>query len=119
LLGTTGEGDDGYVYRVYRIGSPDLRTGVDTRTSITLRKRGFDEAKHTFSPGPWYSSQWDALQNCREFKIVLLVGPLPPQEIIKEKETIQREVIVKLRCRNCGQTFDERLSRCPNCGTPA
>jgi len=42
-----------------------------------------------------------------------------PPEVVKEKETIQREVIVKIRCRNCGQTFDETLNRCPNCGAPA
>jgi hypothetical protein len=117
--GQTGERDDGYVYRVYRIRSSDLSRGVDTRTSITLRKRGFDEAKHAFSPGPWHSSEWDALQDCQEFKIVLLGGPLPPQEVVKEKETIQREVIVKIRCRHCGQTFEETLNRCPNCGAPA
>lgn len=41
------------------------------------------------------------------------------QEMVKEKETIQREVIVKLRCRHCGQTFEEALNRCPHCGAPA
>jgi len=41
------------------------------------------------------------------------------QGLVKEKETIQREVIVKVRCRNCGQLFDETLSNCPNCGAPA
>jgi len=25
----------------------------------------------------------------------------------------------KVRCRNCGQLFDERLRRCPRCGAPA
>jgi hypothetical protein len=116
--GQTGERDDGYVYRMYSIGASDL-SRVDTRTSITLRKTGFDETKQAFSPGPWHSSQWDALQDCRGLKIVLPGGPLPPQEIVKEKETIQREVIVKIRCRNCGQTFEETLSRCPNSGAPA
>lgn len=40
-------------------------------------------------------------------------------EMVKEKETIQREVIVKIRCRNCGQIFEETQDRCPNCGAPA
>jgi uncharacterized OB-fold protein len=39
-------------------------------------------------------------------------------ETVKEKETIEREVIVKIRCRNCGQTFEETQNRCPNCGAP-
>jgi hypothetical protein len=40
-------------------------------------------------------------------------------EMVKEKETIEREVVVKIRCRNCGQIFEERFNRCPNCGAPA
>ena len=40
-------------------------------------------------------------------------------EMAKEKETIQREVIVKIRCRHCGQIFEETLNQCPNCGAPA
>jgi hypothetical protein len=47
-----------------------------------------------------------------------LVEPDAP-EMVKEKETIQREVVVKIRCRSCGQLFEETLNRCPHCGAPA
>jgi len=47
-----------------------------------------------------------------------LVEPDAP-EMVKEKETIEREVVVKIRCRNCGQLYEERENRCPNCGAPA
>jgi hypothetical protein len=34
------------------------------------------------------------------------------KEVMKEKE-----VIVKLRCNNCRNIFDETLTKCPSCGT--
>ncbi len=48
------------------------------------------------------------------------VSPVPQQpikEVIREKE-ILREV-VKIRCRHCGELFEERSSHCPHCGAPA
>jgi len=34
--------------------------------------------------------------------------------VLREKEVIRE--IVKVRCRYCGQLFEERLDRCPHCG---
>jgi tRNA(Ile2) C34 agmatinyltransferase TiaS len=36
------------------------------------------------------------------------------QPIIKEKEIIRE--IVKIRCPYCGELYDEKLDKCPNCG---
>ena len=38
------------------------------------------------------------------------------KEIIREKEIVRE--IVKIRCRHCGELFEERINRCPNCGVP-
>jgi rubrerythrin len=38
------------------------------------------------------------------------------KEIYREREIIRE--IVKIRCRNCGTLFEERLNRCPHCGAP-
>lgn len=35
-------------------------------------------------------------------------------EVVKEREVIRE--IVKVRCRYCGQLFEEKLDRCPHCG---
>jgi predicted Zn-ribbon and HTH transcriptional regulator len=46
-------------------------------------------------------------------------SPLPQQpikEIIREKEIVRE--VVKIRCRHCGELFEERISRCPHCGAP-
>lgn len=43
--------------------------------------------------------------------------PQAMREVIREKEIVRE--IVKIRCRHCGTTFEERLDRCPNCGAPA
>jgi len=34
--------------------------------------------------------------------------------VMKEREVIRE--IVKVRCRYCGQLYEERLDRCPRCG---
>lgn len=39
------------------------------------------------------------------------------REVIKEKETIRE--IVKIRCRHCGELFEEKKTRCPYCNAPA
>lgn len=45
----------------------------------------------------------------------------PPQvkEIIKEREVIHRETIVKIRCGHCRKLFEEEKGSCPYCGAPA
>jgi hypothetical protein len=46
-------------------------------------------------------------------------SPVPQQpikEIIREKEIVRE--VVKIRCRHCGELFEERISRCPHCGAP-
>jgi len=35
-------------------------------------------------------------------------------EVVKEREVIRE--IVKIRCRYCGQLYEEKLDRCPHCG---
>jgi hypothetical protein len=41
----------------------------------------------------------------------------PPPPILNEKEIIyQKEVLVKIRCRYCQNTFNETLDNCPTCG---
>ena len=44
----------------------------------------------------------------------------PPQvkEIIKEREVIHRETIVKIRCGHCHRLFEEEKGSCPYCGAP-
>jgi hypothetical protein len=46
-------------------------------------------------------------------------APPVSQPVTKEvyRETIIRE-IVKIRCRNCGTLFEEKVNRCPHCGAP-
>ena len=39
------------------------------------------------------------------------------REVYKEREIIRE--IVKIRCRNCGTLFEEKLNRCPHCGAPS
>jgi len=34
--------------------------------------------------------------------------------VVKEREVIRE--IVKIRCRYCGQLYEEKLDRCPHCG---
>lgn len=42
---------------------------------------------------------------------------LPPPPHIHEKEIIrEKEILVKMRCQYCGNTFDEKLDQCPICG---
>lgn len=38
-------------------------------------------------------------------------------EIIKEREVIRE--IVKIRCAYCGNTYEEKLDKCPSCGAHA
>jgi len=45
------------------------------------------------------------------------VGQPVAKEVYRERETIIRE-IVKIRCRNCGTLFEEKMDRCPHCGAP-
>jgi hypothetical protein len=46
-----------------------------------------------------------------------LVQPKPPNEEPRVKEIIrEKQVIVKIRCSYCKNTYDETLDRCPNCG---
>ena len=47
---------------------------------------------------------------------VQLVPQPVTREIYKEREIIRE--IVKIRCRNCGTLFEEKLNRCPHCGAP-
>jgi hypothetical protein len=43
--------------------------------------------------------------------------PPPPPPMINEKEIIhEKEVVVKIRCRYCQNTFNETLDNCPICG---
>ena len=46
--------------------------------------------------------------------------PTQPQvkEIIKEREVIHRETIVKIRCGHCHRLFEEEKGSCPYCGAP-
>jgi len=50
--------------------------------------------------------------------IVTIAGVLRKGEsksgVMKEREVIRE--IVKVRCRYCGQLYEERLDRCPYCG---
>jgi rubrerythrin len=39
------------------------------------------------------------------------------KEVIKERETVRE--IIKIRCRNCGEPYEERMNRCPYCNAPA
>jgi hypothetical protein len=42
---------------------------------------------------------------------------LPPPPPVHEKEIIrEKEVIIKIRCQYCGNTFNETLDQCPVCG---
>jgi len=41
-------------------------------------------------------------------------GASAKSEVIREKEVIRE--IVKVRCRYCGQLYEERLDKCPHCG---
>ncbi len=46
-----------------------------------------------------------------------LYPPPPPPPMINEKEIIhEKEVVVKIRCRYCQNTFNETLDNCPTCG---
>ena len=41
----------------------------------------------------------------------------PPPPMMHEKEIIhEKEVVVKIRCRYCQNTFNETLDNCPTCG---
>lgn len=51
------------------------------------------------------------------FRQVQPVAQPATKEIYRERETIIRE-IVKIRCRNCGTLFEEKLNCCPHCGAP-
>jgi len=52
------------------------------------------------------------------------IGATPVTEVeeekrVREKEIIkEREVIVKIRCPHCRNTYDETLDRCPHCNAP-
>ena len=52
-----------------------------------------------------------------EHQRVEVAQPQVMREVIKEKETIRE--IVKIRCRHCGELFEERKTRCPYCNAPA
>jgi len=41
-------------------------------------------------------------------------GASAKSEVIREKEVIRE--IVKVRCRYCGQLYEEKLDKCPHCG---
>jgi hypothetical protein len=36
---------------------------------------------------------------------------------VKEKEVVKEIVIVKIRCSNCRNLYDETLDKCPHCGS--
>ncbi len=41
----------------------------------------------------------------------------PPPPMMHEKEIIrEKEVVVKIRCRYCQNTFNETIDNCPICG---
>jgi len=47
--------------------------------------------------------------------------PRPPNQPIAREVYREREIIreiVKIRCRNCGVLFEEKLNHCPHCGAP-
>jgi hypothetical protein len=58
-----------------------------------------------------------AISYQREITPNIQQNNIPPPPPIHETEIIhEKEVIVKIRCRYCGITFDEKLDRCPTCG---
>ena len=67
----------------------------------------------------------DELYNYDSVELLILRrgGEVPedkPQivrEVIKEKEIVRE--VVRIRCRHCGTLFEEKSSKCPNCGAPA
>jgi hypothetical protein len=70
----------------------------------------------------------DALEKASRFETEGLrdkhAPGLPPREVYREREVPvykEREIIreiVKVRCRHCGTLFEERLGKCPQCGSP-
>jgi predicted RNA-binding Zn-ribbon protein involved in translation (DUF1610 family) len=39
------------------------------------------------------------------------------KQAVKKKEVIREKVIVKIRCSNCRNLYDETLDKCPHCGS--
>jgi predicted RNA-binding Zn-ribbon protein involved in translation (DUF1610 family) len=39
------------------------------------------------------------------------------KQAVKEKEVVKEIVIVKIRCSNCRNLYDETLDKCPHCGS--
>jgi hypothetical protein len=58
---------------------------------------------------------WEESLSKPEVEPIKAPQPASPP-VIREKETIIKEVIVKVRCSHCGNLYNERENKCPNCG---
>lgn len=75
------------------------------------KKRSFEEEQ--LSKGLIkYGNEW--ITPAEKFKRERLATTGVP--IVREKETIIKKEIVKVRCRYCGTVYDLKLDRCPHCG---
>jgi rubrerythrin len=88
--------------------------GHTTRTiplHTSMLVEALDKASH-------YQEQGlsDKLEPSYRIQQVGQVGQPVGKEVYREKE-ILREVI-KIRCRNCGTLFEEKLDTCSHCGAP-
>jgi Zn finger protein HypA/HybF involved in hydrogenase expression len=49
---------------------------------------------------------------------VQIIQPAQSPQVKEVYRETVREVVVKIRCQHCGMLFEERLNRCPHCGSP-
>ncbi len=59
--------------------------------------------------------KWQQILSKRQTKKPDVKPAAPPSVVTREREII-REVVVKVRCTDCGTLYDERDNKCPNCG---
>jgi len=45
-----------------------------------------------------------------------LPTPPPPEVTSVREKTVEKEVIVKIRCPYCKNLYEETLDKCPHCG---
>lgn len=65
---------------------------------------------------PWKAEEENQQQTVPPVQHVVRADSPVTKEVYKEREIIRE--IVKVRCRNCGTLFEEKLNRCPHCGAP-
>jgi hypothetical protein len=88
--------------------NPRLFPGAEKDLEIKLEKNNINV---------FYNSLSSALNSLKEKKNTINRVKNDDEKVVKERIIIRESV--KLRCRYCGNLYDQGMNRCPHCGAAA